>query len=103
MSLTALFAVEFDTYLSILNLGLIYYGIMISFLIKALYDCFCFLSYIRMNRDKSLEGFKMKNFQVAGDLGRIDYLLLDKTGTLTTNSMQWSKNSTIENDFNMKN
>lgn len=58
----------------------------------------------RINHDKKIEGTVSRNSQMTEELGRIQYLLSDKTGTLTRNEMIFRKLSTkalnyTEEDF----
>ena len=39
----------------------------------------------RINRDKDMEGAIARNSQIPEELGRIHYIMSDKTGTLTQN------------------
>jgi phospholipid-translocating ATPase len=48
----------------------------------------------RINKDLNIEGAICRNSQIVEDLGRIDYLLTDKTGTLTRNEMVFKKITT---------
>lgn len=45
-----------------------------------------YFSY-RIRHDEEIEGTEARNSSIAEDLGRIDYILTDKTGTLTKNDM----------------
>ena len=58
----------------------------------------------RVNRDSMIEGTICRNTQMTEDLGRINFLLSDKTGTLTQNEMIFKKVTTgllqfTEEDF----
>ena len=58
----------------------------------------------RINKDIEIEGSICRNTQMTEDLGRIDFLLSDKTGTLTKNEMIFKKITTgllqfTEEDF----
>jgi len=45
----------------------------------------------RINIDKEIEGTQSRNSAIPEELGRIQYLLTDKTGTLTQNDMIFKK------------
>ena len=49
-----------------------------------------------INKDKDIEGTIARNSQIPEELGRIQFLLSDKTGTLTQNDMIFKKLS-LEN------
>lgn len=53
---------------------------------------------IRINRDSKIEGTITRNSNIPEALGRISYLLSDKTGTLTQNEMIFKKLS-MENQL----
>ena len=44
-----------------------------------------------INNDKEIDGAVVRNSQIPEELGRIQYLLTDKTGTLTQNDMIFKK------------
>ena len=44
-----------------------------------------------INRDKNMPGAIVRNSNVPEELGRVNYLLTDKTGTLTQNEMRFKK------------
>jgi len=44
-----------------------------------------------INKDKEIEGAVVRNSQIPEELGRIQFLLSDKTGTLTKNDMIFKK------------
>ncbi len=46
---------------------------------------------IQIKRDKEIEGTIPRNSTIPEELGRIQYLLSDKTGTLTKNEMTFKK------------
>ena len=48
----------------------------------------------RINQDKLIEGTICRNSQMTEDLGRVNFLLSDKTGTLTQNEMIFKKVTT---------
>ena len=57
-----------------------------------------------INKDKEIEGTVCRNTQMTEDLGRVNFLLSDKTGTLTKNEMIFKKITTgllqfTEDDF----
>lgn len=45
----------------------------------------------KINRDKDIPGALARNSTIPEELGRISYILSDKTGTLTQNSMVFKK------------
>lgn len=49
-----------------------------------------YFSYLIQN-DKDIYGAEVKNPLIVEELGRIDYLITDKTGTLTTKAMKLQK------------
>ena len=49
-----------------------------------------FYSYL-INKDKSIEGAVTRNSNIPEELGRVQYILSDKTGTLTQNDMTLRK------------
>lgn len=46
---------------------------------------------IQLPRDPKLKGAVVRNSNIPEELGRIDYLLTDKTGTLTRNGITISR------------
>jgi phospholipid-translocating ATPase len=58
-----------------------------------------FYSY-EITNDESIEGTIVRNRQIPEELGRIEYLLSDKTGTLTRNEMIFKNLITLTGNFN---
>lgn len=54
---------------------------------------------MRINRDKDIEGCIVRNSSIPEELGRIEHLLCDKTGTLTQNIMIFKKLATTISTF----
>lgn len=59
-----------------------------------------------INQDKHIEGAVSRNSNIPEELGRVEYLLSDKTGTLTRNIMEFKKMRTMvasfeEEDFSL--
>ena len=42
-----------------------------------------------MEKDKEMNGIRVQSCSINEDLGQIDYVLTDKTGTLTKNEMEF--------------
>lgn len=53
----------------------------------------------RINNDDQLQGCIVRNSSIPEELGRIEHLLCDKTGTLTQNHMIFKKLSTLFSTF----
>lgn len=45
----------------------------------------------KINHDKEIEGTIARNSQIPEQLGRVEFVLSDKTGTLTQNDMVFKK------------
>jgi phospholipid-translocating ATPase len=54
---------------------------------------------IRIGADPRMEGTIVRNMSIPEELGRIEYLLSDKTGTLTKNEMVFKRLSTVLTNF----
>lgn len=61
-----------------------------------------FFSY-SINNDKDIEGSIARNSSIPEELGRISYILTDKTGTLTQNQMKFKKMSLERIQFTTEN
>jgi phospholipid-translocating ATPase len=55
----------------------------------------------KINKDRDIEGTIARNSNIPEELGRIKYLLTDKTGTLTQNEMIFKRLS-LEDEFKFK-
>ena len=58
---------------------------------------------IRINRDQYIQGTITRNSNIPESLGRVDYLLSDKTGTLTKNEMRFRSLSLSHMQFTDEN
>ena len=58
---------------------------------------------IRINSDKGIEGTVSRTSQIPEELGRIEYLLSDKTGTLTQNDMIFKRLSLESQSYTYEN
>lgn len=72
---------------------------LLPFMLKLNVD-FAKMFYSRqIERDAAIEGTAVRNQQIPEELGRIEYLLSDKTGTLTKNEMVFKLLSTRQGSF----
>ena len=58
---------------------------------------------ILISTDKNIEGCTARNTSIPEELGRVDYLLSDKTGTLTKNEMILKKIVMLRTSYNSEN
>lgn len=56
----------------------------------------------KINKDRDIEGTIARNSNIPEELGRVKYLLSDKTGTLTQNEMVFKRLS-LEDEFKFTN
>lgn len=85
-----------------LNENFIYYSITLSVACKSAVDLFRFFSSSKINSEKENNIF-VKNPEIIEDLGSIQYMLLDKTGTLTKNSFNLLKVNTLNENIDLAN
>ncbi len=57
---------------------------------------------MEINRDSQLRGVAVRNSNIPEELGRVEYLMSDKTGTLTKNKMTLKEIISIKEIFNSK-
>lgn len=73
-----------------LNVNFVYFSITLSFSIKMVVDITRFTISYFMNSQTKVK-IAVKNPEIVEDLGKIEYMLLDKTGTITKNSFKFVK------------
>lgn len=72
---------------------------LLPFMLKMNLDFSKLFYCYTINRDASIEGTIVRNSQIPEELGRVEYLLSDKTGTLTKNEMVFKTLCTFEKNF----
>lgn len=79
-----------NNFLKNLNVNFVYYSITLSLGIKMVVDITRFTISYFMNKQTKVK-IAVKNPEIVEDLGKIEYMLLDKTGTITKNSFKFVK------------
>lgn len=57
---------------------------------------------LEINKDDKLPGVTVRNSNIPEELGRVEYLMSDKTGTLTKNKMSLREIVTFKENFGSK-
>jgi phospholipid-translocating ATPase len=76
---------------------------LLPFMIKLNVDLAKLFYANEINKDSHIEGTIVRNRQIPEELGRIEYLLSDKTGTLTRNEMIFKHLRTPYGNFSQEN
>ena len=84
-----------------LNANFIYYSIILSVGVKMAVDINRFTISFLMNRQNKLK-VAVKNPEIIEGLGKIEYMLLDKTGTITKNTFNFTKLNYLNENIDFK-